>query len=177
MAGFDNGNSWDRVPAAPKNPENWSNPDMPPVSTEDLSVKYVDSAPGYLEARVAKMVEKVAGTSCRTRNEDMPLPIEAPAPVPLGWSEWPEARRTAVDEKGVIHEALQDFFESTGKDWNYVTPVELEKMDKGGGEHFLEGFDGVGELGQVTEGQEDCVDMLCRAHIESGIGGIEGIGV
>lgn len=30
----------------------------------------------------------------------------------------------------VIYEALKDFVDSTEKDWNYITPVELEKKDK-----------------------------------------------
>lgn len=35
-----------------------------------------------------------------------------------------------MGEQSIIHQALQDFLESTDKDWNYVTPVEFEKMDK-----------------------------------------------
>jgi rhodanese-related sulfurtransferase len=37
---------------------------------------------------------------------------------------------TEPDEKAIVHEALQEFLKSTDKDWNYVTPVEFEKMDK-----------------------------------------------
>lgn len=34
------------------------------------------------------------------------------------------------EEWKIIHEALQDFIKSTDERWNYITPVELEKMDK-----------------------------------------------
>lgn len=51
MAGFDNGVSWDKVPDAPKHPAEWASPETPPMSTENLSERYVDSAPGYLQAK------------------------------------------------------------------------------------------------------------------------------
>ena len=60
---FDNGVSWDRVPDAPENPEDWANPVTPPMSTEDLSGRYVDGVPGCLQAKEARMdrLSRIAG--------------------------------------------------------------------------------------------------------------------
>lgn len=42
--------SEDSVPEAPANPQEWSNPVMPPMSTEDLSTRFTETAPSFLQA-------------------------------------------------------------------------------------------------------------------------------
>ena len=46
---FDNGCSWDKVPEAPINPENWTNPSVPPMSTEDLGNRFYEGVPSYIQ--------------------------------------------------------------------------------------------------------------------------------
>ena len=58
--------SEEKVSVAPSNPENWTNPDMPPVSTENLGTRFVetkpDTVPSWLQANIreARMANKIA---------------------------------------------------------------------------------------------------------------------
>lgn len=64
---FDNGVSWDRVPAAPERPEAWHSPETPPMSEENLGTRFLPDAPSYLQARVAFTDEEWRESSKRQR--------------------------------------------------------------------------------------------------------------
>lgn len=75
--------------------------------------------------RIAGVGKEPGGTSCRTRDEDTSLAPEQTPMVPLGWTEWPEARRTAVADRvagsGIV-ESLIGPYESL--------PVECDGMTR-----------------------------------------------
>ena len=51
--------SYDRVPEAPNKPQDWTNPSVPPVSTENLAGRFVDGVPGALEGSTGRLAEEV----------------------------------------------------------------------------------------------------------------------
>lgn len=58
---FDNGVLWDKVPEAPEHPENWTNPTVPPYSTENVGERFYEGAPGWIEAKVVRIARKLVG--------------------------------------------------------------------------------------------------------------------
>lgn len=95
-----------------------------------------------VESLVAGIGLEPGGTSCRTRNEDMPQYQDGPAVVYTPSSEWPEARRTAEIVESLVA--------------SYLTEEEMSLPEKA---HQPEGTK-EGVLGQADEVHEEMVEWL-----------------